>query len=90
MREGLWIFLGFVGQSFFGLRFFVQWIMSERAKRSVIPEIFWYFSFVGSGLVLIYAIHRKDPVFIVGQSLGILIYSRNLILMKKHRETLPD
>jgi lipid-A-disaccharide synthase-like uncharacterized protein len=90
MREGLWIFLGLVGQSFFGLRFLVQWIMSERANRSIIPEIFWYFSFTGAVLVLIYAIHRKDPVFIVGQGLGILIYSRNLILMKKHRETLPD
>lgn len=76
--ETLWICIGFLGQSLFFMRFFVQWIASERAKKSVVPDLFWYFS-LGGGLVLLsYAIHRQDPVFILGQGMGILIYLRNL------------
>jgi lipid-A-disaccharide synthase-like uncharacterized protein len=78
-----WVLLafGFLGQAFFSLRFLVQWIASERRKESVIPIYFWYFS-VGGGLtLLIYAILRMDPVFIVGQGAGLFVYGRNLYLI---------
>jgi lipid-A-disaccharide synthase-like uncharacterized protein len=70
--------LGFTGQALFFMRFLVQWIHSERQKKSVIPLSFWYFSIFGSALLLAYAILRRDPVFIVGQAMGFLIYFRNL------------
>jgi lipid-A-disaccharide synthase-like uncharacterized protein len=80
-RTTLWQIIGFLGQGLFFGRFFVQWIASERNKRSVIPNAFWFFS-VGGGLVLLlYAVHRRDPVFIVGQGAGLLIYFRNLWLL---------
>ena len=76
--ETLWIWIGFGGQGLFFARFLVQWIASERRRRSVIPTAFWFFS-LGGGLVLLsYAIHRRDPVFIAGQGLGLVIYLRNL------------
>ena len=79
---------GFLGQAFFSMRFLVQWIASERRKESVIPIYFWYFS-VGGGLtLLIYAILRLDPVFIVGQAAGLIVYSRNLYLIWRKREGL--
>ncbi|RTZ98762.1 MAG: hypothetical protein DSY89_09250 [Deltaproteobacteria bacterium] len=84
MTETLWVTLGFVAQFFFSCRFFIQWIASEKAKKSVIPDLFWYFSITGSGLLLIYAIHRRDPVFIIGQSTGMMVYCRNLYFI--HRE----
>lgn len=79
--------LGFAGQTFFSARFLLQWLVSERKKRSVIPVGFWFFSIGGSILLLIYAIHRRDPVFILGQSVGLFIYSRNiqLIFRKRYR-----
>jgi lipid-A-disaccharide synthase-like uncharacterized protein len=74
----IWITIGFFGQALFTGRFFVQWLASERRKASVVPKAFWYFS-VGGGIVLLaYAIHRNDPVFIVGQATGLFIYARNL------------
>ncbi|HYN22019.1 MAG TPA: lipid-A-disaccharide synthase N-terminal domain-containing protein [Thermoanaerobaculia bacterium] len=74
----VWLAIGFFGQALFFGRFFIQWLASERRKESVIPRAFWYFS-MGGGLVLLaYAIHRNDPVFILGQSTGIFIYTRNL------------
>ncbi|MBP2674678.1 MAG: lipid biosynthesis acyltransferase [Deltaproteobacteria bacterium] len=76
--------LGFAGQVLFFMRFLVQWILSEKEKKSVIPVSFWYFSLGGSALLLVYAILRKDPVFIVGQGMGFGIYIRNLHLI--HRE----
>jgi lipid-A-disaccharide synthase-like uncharacterized protein len=78
-----WTVLGFTGQFFFGSRFFVQWIASERAKQSVIPTAFWYLSIIGTLLLLAYSIHRLDPVFIVGQSANVFIYIRNIMLIKK-------
>jgi lipid-A-disaccharide synthase-like uncharacterized protein len=78
-----WLVIGFVGQIMFGMRFFVQWIASEKAKKSVIPIAFWYLSICGSAILLVYAVHRKDPVFILGQSTGFFIYLRNLYLIKK-------
>jgi len=81
----LWIIIGFAGQALFTMRFVVQWIASEKAKRSLVPVAFWFFS-VGGGLVLLaYAIHREDPVFIAGQAGGLIIYARNLWLIYGHK-----
>jgi lipid-A-disaccharide synthase-like uncharacterized protein len=80
-----WLVLGFTAQFAFFMRFVVQWIASEREKRSVVPVTFWYFSLAGGLLLLAYSIYRKDPVFILGQSMGILIYSRNLILIARQK-----
>lgn len=85
MNFEFWLVLGFVGQLMFFMRFFMQWIESERQKKSVIPISFWYFSLAGSGILAVYAVHIKDPVFIVGQSLGFFIYIRNLMLIKKEQ-----
>lgn len=77
--------LGFSGQTLFFMRFFVQWLYSEKHRRSMIPTAFWYFSIGGSSLLLIYAIIRKDIVFIVGQASGFFIYTRNLYLIARER-----
>lgn len=79
----LWICLGFAGQLLFGSRFLIQWIASERKKESIIPLAFWYLSIGGSVILLLYAIHRRDPVFIFGQCTGLFIYFRNLSLIYK-------
>lgn len=79
-----WITLGIIGQLLFFMRFFVQWIASEKAKKSVIPVSFWHFSIGGALILLIYSIYRLDPVFILGQSMGLFIYIRNLYLIKKN------
>ena len=76
--ELAWIAIGLVAQLMFSMRFVVQWIATERARTSIIPETFWYFSFAGGVLLLAYAIYRLDPVFILGQSTGVVIYSRNI------------
>jgi len=81
--ELLWVLFGLFGQLMFTGRFLVQWIASERARKSVIPVVFWYFSLAGGMILLSYAIYRKDPVFILGQSLGVFIYCRNLWLIRK-------
>lgn len=81
----VWIAVGFAGQILFSMRFIVQWIMSEREVRSYIPMAFWYFSIAGGVTLLAYAIHRQDPVFIVGQAFGVLIYGRNLTLIFRER-----
>ena len=85
MRLDAWVLLGFVAQFFFTMRFVVQWIASERARDSVVPVAFWFFSVGGGVLLLIYALYRKDPVFIAGQGFGLFVYLRNLyfILTKK-------
>ncbi len=81
------LILGFIGQGFFFGRFFVQWIASERQGKSVMPLSFWYFSIGGGGLLLVYAIMKKDPVFILGQGGGLVIYLRNLYLIYKERSS---
>jgi lipid-A-disaccharide synthase-like uncharacterized protein len=81
----LWLALGFVGQGLFSLRFLVQWWRSERAGQSVVPLAFWYLSVGGGLLLLFYAVYRRDPVFMVGQLMGIFVYLRNLQLIRKHR-----
>ncbi len=80
-----WIALGFLAQALFSARFLVQWIASERAGRSVIPLAFWLFSVGGGALLLVYALYRKDPVFIAGQALGLFIYARNLYFIHRER-----
>jgi lipid-A-disaccharide synthase-like uncharacterized protein len=81
----LWILFGFVAQVMFMMRFLVQWIASERARRSVVPVAFWFFSVVGGALLFVYAIHREDPVFIAGQGAGLFIYLRNIYLIYRER-----
>jgi lipid-A-disaccharide synthase-like uncharacterized protein len=85
----LWVALGFIAQFMFMMRFVVQWIASERARRSVVPIPFWFFSVAGGALLLAYAIQRQDPVFIAGQALGLVIYGRNIwFILRERRETL--
>ncbi len=83
----LWVIFGFAAQFMFFLRFAVQWIHSEKAKESVIPVSFWYFSIAGAAMIFIYAVHIKDPVFIAGQGLAIIIYLRNLRLIKNGKNS---
>ena len=82
-----WLIIGFLGQFLFSMRFFIQWLQSERMKKSIIPIAFWYFSIAGGITLLSYAIHREDPVFIVGQAAGLFIYVRNLYLIFKEKST---
>jgi lipid-A-disaccharide synthase-like uncharacterized protein len=84
-RLDWWVLLGFAAQGLFTMRFLVQWIASERAKRSVIPLAFWYLSICGGLLLLIYALYRKDPVFIAGQAFGVFVYLRNLYFVLRDR-----
>lgn len=83
--ELVWLAVGFGAQAMFSMRFILQWLASERAKRSVVPEAFWYFSFVGGFMLFIYAVHRMDPVFILGQGMGLFIYSRNIYFVWQHK-----
>ena len=83
--ELIFLCVGFLGQALFASRFIVQWIYSEKVGKSSIPIIFWYLSIFGGIGLLIYAISRKDPVIITGQLFGILIYTRNLILIYKNK-----
>lgn len=76
--ELIWIGVGLTAQLLFSMRFLVQWVATERARTSTIPETFWYFSLFGGVLLLAYACYRLDPVFILGQATGLVIYSRNL------------
>ena len=84
--DQIWLGVGFLGQAFFSARFLIQWIASERRGKSVVPRAFWYFS-IGGGLTLfVYALWRRDPVFIVGQGAGLLVYARNLYFILRDRE----
>jgi len=84
-RNTVWLGIGLFGQALFSLRFLVQWLQSERARRSVMPVAFWYFSLGGGVTLLAYAIYRADPVFIIGQAFGLIVYLRNLKLIRKER-----
>jgi lipid-A-disaccharide synthase-like uncharacterized protein len=83
--DGGWLAIGFLGQALFSARFIVQWLSSEKVKKSVIPTAFWYFSIAGGATLLAYALHREDPVFIVGQAAGLFIYLRNLQFLRRDR-----
>jgi lipid-A-disaccharide synthase-like uncharacterized protein len=84
--EIIWLGLGFLGQFFFFLRFFFQWLASEKKKESSIPISFWYLSIAGGIILLLYVIYRKDPVLIVGQAGGLLIYTRNLYFIHRKKK----
>jgi lipid-A-disaccharide synthase-like uncharacterized protein len=81
----VWLVLGLLGQAMFSLRFLVQWVASERRRQSVVPEMFWWFSVAGGILLLSYALYRRDPVFILGQSAGLVVYLRNLVLVYRKK-----
>ena len=85
-----WVIIGFLGQVAFAARFVIQWVVSEKKGESTIPLAFWYCSIAGSIILLTYAIHREDPVFILGQSLGSIIYIRNLILIDRKKRSLAE
>ncbi|MFQ5673085.1 MAG: lipid-A-disaccharide synthase N-terminal domain-containing protein [Nitrospinales bacterium] len=85
-----WLIIGFVGQTFFFMRFLIQWLVSEKRGESTIPIAFWYCSIGGSAILLSYAIHKQDPVFILGQSVGSFIYIRNLILIARKQKTIEE
>ena len=76
-----WLAIGFLGQALFAARFLVQWIASERKRESVVPTSFWYLSLGGAAILLAYAIWRRDPVFVLGQAFGFVVYMRNLVLI---------
>src|SRR5215510_6127935 len=89
-NEQLWLAVGFLGQICFSMRFLVQWIASERKRESVIPVAFWFFSIAGGLTLLTYAIHRLDPVFIIGQAAGLFVYGRNLYLIRRKGQRLAE
>ncbi len=80
-----WLVVGFAGQAAFSSRFLVQWVASERRGRSVVPTAFWWLSLLGGALLLAYAFARRDPVFILGQTAGVVVYARNLMLVRRER-----
>jgi lipid-A-disaccharide synthase-like uncharacterized protein len=83
--ECFWVVFGLLGQGLFFMRFFIQWIASERKKQSVVPIAFWYFSIGGGLMLLVYACYKGDIVFILGQGGGLVIYVRNLVLIYRHK-----
>jgi lipid-A-disaccharide synthase-like uncharacterized protein len=86
MQLNLWLLIGYAGQALFSMRFLVQWVASERVGRSVIPLAFWFFSIGGGVLLLVYALYIRDPVFIIGQGMGLMVYSRNLYFVFRERK----
>lgn len=84
--EPLWLAIGFAGQALFSARFLIQWVMSEKVGRSIIPLGFWVFSVLGGVTLLAYAIHRMDPVIAAGQAGGLIVYARNLWLIRRERQ----
>ena len=81
----LWLAVGMFGQALFSARFIIQWLASEKLRRSVVPVSFWYFSLIGGFVLLAYAIYRRDPVFVLGQAFGAVIYVRNLYFLRRER-----
>lgn len=82
-RVSVWVLIGFLGQAVFTARFLVQWLVSEKKRDSVMPVAFWWLSLVGGVILLSYVIHRRDPVLIVGQGMGLVVYVRNLMLVER-------
>ncbi|HED16066.1 MAG TPA: lipid A biosynthesis protein [Gammaproteobacteria bacterium] len=89
-NELIWLIIGLTGQALFSMRFLVQWLKSEKQKKSIIPLEFWYFSIAGGVTLLSYALYKQDPVFIIGQVTGLLIYGRNLWFIAREREALRE
>jgi len=88
MPEWAVLVFGFTGQALFSARFIIQWVASERARRSVMPVLFWYFSLAGGLTLFIYATYREDPVFMRGQGMGLIVYIRNLFLIRHERRAM--
>jgi lipid-A-disaccharide synthase-like uncharacterized protein len=86
MQLNWWLLLGYAGQALFSMRFIVQWVASEKAGRSVIPIAFWFFSIGGGVLLFLYALYIRDPVFILGQGMGLFVYLRNLYFVVRERK----
>ena len=84
--EKLWLILGFIAQFLFASRFLIQWIASEKAGHSIVPIGFWFLSVTGGALLFVYAVYRRDPVFIVGQGSGLFVYLRNLYMIMRDRK----
>lgn len=78
----IWYVIGFLGEAIFGSRMLVQWIASEKAKKNIVPELFWYLSLAGSVLVFVYALHLQDPVFVISKGAGLFVYIRNVVLLR--------
>jgi len=87
--SNLWLGIGLLGQMLFSARFLVQWIASERQGRSIIPMAFWWLSLAGGVTLLCYALARRDPVFIIGQASGLVVYLRNLRLIRAEAASKP-
>lgn len=85
--QTIWIGVGFLGQALFSARFIIQWLASERVRRSVVPHAFWWFSLAGGVTLFSYALWRADPVFVIGQGLGLVVYLRNLALIHRQGRT---
>lgn len=81
----VWLAIGIIGQLMFTARWFIQWIASERARRSIVPEVFWYFSLIGGLMVLAYGVYKIEPVIILGQ-FGVFIYARNIYFLWRERD----
>lgn len=88
--DQIWLAVGFLGQALFSARFLIQWIASERRGKSVVPRAFWYFSIGGGLTLLLYALWRRDPVFILGQGAGLFVYARNLYFVLRDPERIPS
>lgn len=88
--DRVWLAIGFLGQALFASRFLIQWFKSEMEGRSIIPVAFWYCSLGGGVVLLAYAIHKLDPVFIIGQGSGLVVYFRNLYLISRERTALKE
>src|SRR6202521_5064080 len=89
MQVNWWVLLGYAGQTLFAMRFIVQWVASERVGRSVIPVAFWFFSIGGGGFLFVYCVYIPNPVFIIGQGLGLFVYLRNLYFVFRERKVKP-
>ena len=83
--ELFWLGVGFGAQAMFMMRFVIQWLASEKARRSIVPDAFWYWSLAGGFMLFVYAVYRMDPVFMLGQGSGLFIYARNLYFIRRAR-----
>lgn len=81
----MWLAVGLTGQALFSARWLIQWLVTERSRRSVVPDAFWYLSLLGGLLVFAYGLHRMDPVIILGQ-FGVIIYARNLFFIRREKQ----
>jgi lipid-A-disaccharide synthase-like uncharacterized protein len=88
--DDLWIMIGLIGQTLFFMRFVIQWIVSEKTGKSVVPEVFWYFSLGGGFVLFAYAFYRQDPVFMLGQGVGLFVYVRNIMLVHRAKKATAE